>query len=136
MRTAFEQYHFERVLVGRGDFAQSICGAEAGDASADYRYFLDVWVRVRSKTPCYDFATLRMCGAPDNYATQMSLTLTLSRQRERELEFSSAAHVSRDDRCHHLDEQRVVADGCGAFHPDSHFACDSRYFDIQVVQNL
>src|ERR1700731_3960811 len=27
-----------------------------------------------------------MCGAPDNRATQMSLTLTLSRQRERELE--------------------------------------------------
>jgi len=27
-----------------------------------------------------------MCGAPDNCATQMSLTLTLSRQRERELE--------------------------------------------------
>ena len=47
MRPAFEQYHFERVLVGRGKFAQSVSRAEAADASADYRDQLDIRVRVR-----------------------------------------------------------------------------------------
>jgi hypothetical protein len=44
-------------------------------------------VRVNS-SPLNFFSYLAshwMCGAPDNCATQMSLTLTLSRQREREL---------------------------------------------------
>jgi hypothetical protein len=36
-----------------------------------------------------------MCGAPDNCATQMSLTLTLSRQRERELEGDSAPAIGQ-----------------------------------------
>jgi hypothetical protein len=35
------------MLVGRGKFAQSIGRAEAGDATADYRYSFDVWVGVR-----------------------------------------------------------------------------------------
>jgi len=47
MRTAFEQYHFEWVFVGRGKFAQSISRTEAADASADYRDQLDIRVRVR-----------------------------------------------------------------------------------------
>ncbi|HWN57575.1 MAG TPA: hypothetical protein VNO74_05710 [Methylomirabilota bacterium] len=36
--------------------------------------------------PFLNFLAHRMCGAPGNCATQMSLTLTLSRQRERELD--------------------------------------------------
>src|ERR1700682_110864 len=78
----------------------------------------------------------RMCGASDNRAAQMSLTLTLSRQRQRELEFSLAARVRCNYRCHHLDEQRVVADGWCALESDSHFARDLRRFDIEIVQNL
>ena len=48
MRAALEQYNFERVLVRRGEFAQSIGRAESGDASAYYRDDLDIRVGVRS----------------------------------------------------------------------------------------
>jgi hypothetical protein len=53
-----------------------------------------------------------MCGAPDNCATQMSLTLTLSRQRERELEGDSAPAIrQRSVRRRDLFSSSVVLTG-------------------------
>ena len=44
--------------------------------------------------------------------------------------------VAANDRCHHFDEQWMVADGWGALELDSRFARDLRCFDIEIVQNL
>ena len=50
-----------------------------------HRHTVDARLRAAGDGPFLIFRR-RMYGAPDNRATQMSLTLTLSRQRERELE--------------------------------------------------